>query len=62
MYDYLLKAREWQYIYSYLQKIPRIRKEDESALRDFVEGFFCPKIWLSVAFITKILWKMANGL
>ena len=40
MYDYLIKEQEWQYIYAYLQKIPRIRKEDEGALRDFVEGIF----------------------
>lgn len=40
MYDYLLKAHEWQYIYSYLQKIPRIHKENETSLRNFIEGVF----------------------
>ena len=37
---YLLRKREWQYIDAYLQTIPRIRKEDEAALRNFVEGIF----------------------
>ena len=40
MYNYLIKEHEWQYIYSYLQKIPRIRKKDEASLRDFIEGVF----------------------
>jgi len=40
MYDCLLKAHEWQYIYGYLQKIPRIRTENEASLRDFIEGIF----------------------
>ena len=37
-----LKSSEWQYIYTYLQNVPRIRKEDEKALRIFVEGVFLP--------------------
>ena len=40
MEHYHLKEREWQYIYSYLQEIPRIRKGDKFALRDFIEGIF----------------------
>ncbi len=40
MEHYFLKEQEWQYIYAYLQKIPRIRKTDEFALRDFIEGVF----------------------
>ena len=39
---YHLKSSEWQYIYTYLQNVPRIRKEDEKALRIFVEGVFLP--------------------
>ena len=37
---YFLKESEWQHIYGYLQKIPRIHKEDEVALRHFIEGIF----------------------
>ena len=37
---YYLKAHEWQYIYSYLQKIPHIHTKDEAALRHFIEGVF----------------------
>ena len=40
MEHYFLKEREWQYIYAYLRKTPRIRKENEVALRNFIEGVF----------------------
>ena len=40
MQHHHLKNHEWQYIYAYLRKIPRIRKEDEVGLRNFVEGVF----------------------
>jgi hypothetical protein len=40
MEHYHLKEAEWQYIYSYLQEITRIRKENEKVLRNFIEGIF----------------------
>ena len=42
MDNYHLKTSEWQYIYSYLKNISRIRKENEEALRIFIEGVFLP--------------------
>ena len=61
MDNYHLKSPEWQYIYTHLQNVPRIRKEDEKALRVFVEGVFLPNR-MSVAYVAILLWQMANCL